>query len=299
MKNIIRLLFVVSISIFQSCTIPQNSETYDFKFAFLTDIHLQPEKNAIKGFKLAIDTINKLQPNFVVTGGDLIMDALEQTYNRSDSLYDIYLEASELFEMPVYNTMGNHEVFGWFNGNAADTVHNEYGKAMFENRLDRKRYYSFSEGGWRFYVFDSTHKKDEHSYYGYIDSTQISWLKEDLSHIGKNIPIAIITHIPLVTVWTQLNYGAEQGNQPGVVVTNAKDILELFKNHNLKLVLQGHLHFYEDITVNGTRFVTGGAVSAKWWDGPNDGLEEGFVMVYVKDGNTRLEYIDYGWEVKN
>lgn len=297
MKTIyILILFILSFFL-SSCELNNCSESYDFKFAFLTDIHVQPEQNAIEGFKQAIDTVNKLNPNFVVTGGDLIMDALEQDYSRSDSLYNIYSEIAKHFDMPVYNTLGNHEIFGWFNPERIENTHKEYGKKMYENRIGKKRYYTFSEGGWRFYIFDSVQQKDKNHYYGFIDSSQIEWIKEDLKHIGKTIPIAIITHIPLVTVWTQLKHGAEEANSPSVIITNAQEVLELFKEHNLKLVLQGHLHFYENIEVNGIHFITGGAVSSKWWEGTNNGLEEGFLMVYVKGENCKVKYIDYGWEV--
>jgi len=64
---------------------PQD-EGEGFTFAFLTDIHLQPELEAVEGFRKAIDTINALHPDFVLTGGDLVMDALDETYGRADPL---------------------------------------------------------------------------------------------------------------------------------------------------------------------------------------------------------------------
>ena len=63
---------------------PDGNQEDAFSFAFLTDIHLQPEKHAVEGFRLAIDTINKLNPDFVLTGGDLVMDVLDQTPDIDD-----------------------------------------------------------------------------------------------------------------------------------------------------------------------------------------------------------------------
>ena len=60
----------------------------------MADIHLTPERNAVQGFKKAIKTVNNLAPDFVITGGDLIMDAIEQPYERADSLYTLYSEIS-------------------------------------------------------------------------------------------------------------------------------------------------------------------------------------------------------------
>jgi len=49
------------------------------------------------------------------------MDALGQTYGRSDSLYNLYEETIKNLEMPIYHTMGNHEVFGLYERSGIDT----------------------------------------------------------------------------------------------------------------------------------------------------------------------------------
>ncbi len=268
-----------------------------FTFAFLTDIHLQPERNATEGFKQAISVVNEIKPDFVITGGDLIMDALGQTYGRADSLYNLYNETAQAFNMPVYNTMGNHEVFGYYASSGVDSTHALYGDRFYMERIG-KRYYAFDHKGWRFYILDSIDEWEEGGYYGFVDEEQIAWLKNDLDAVDPETPICISVHIPFVTVQTQLVQGATSPNGRGSVITNSKEVLDLFENHNLKLVLQGHLHFYEDIFANGTHFITGGAVSASWWRGPRGEMEEGFLMVRVKGDQVTSEYIDFGWEVE-
>ena len=56
-----------------------------FEFVFMTDIHIRPDMNAPKGFQMAIDAANQLKPDFVLTGGDLIFDALRGNQSRSPS----------------------------------------------------------------------------------------------------------------------------------------------------------------------------------------------------------------------
>jgi Icc protein len=104
MLPVFLLLFV-----FGSTSCKQSSS--EFSFAFLTDIHLQPELNAPEGYKKAIVTVNELNPDFVITGGDQIMDALGVDYERAEMLYDLYIEITKEFNMPVYNTLGNHDIF--------------------------------------------------------------------------------------------------------------------------------------------------------------------------------------------
>ena len=106
MKKIITIFLIGFLS--ASCDIDkkQTIETEspdEFTFAFLTDIHLQPERNATEGFRKAIEKVNELNPDFVITGGDLIMDALGVSFNRADSLYTLYNNICEEFKMPVYN----------------------------------------------------------------------------------------------------------------------------------------------------------------------------------------------------
>jgi 3',5'-cyclic AMP phosphodiesterase CpdA len=290
------LFLILLLSSCTSSAPPAEKPANEFSFAFLTDIHVQPEKDAISGFRQAIARVNELSPDFVITGGDLIMDALGQTYERSDSLYDIYTEIITEFKMPVYNTIGNHEHYGWYVLKGADTIHPEYGKQMFEKRVG-PRYQRVDRNGWVFLILDSVVKDGHGGYEGGIDPEQFAWIKEQLAMIPAEIPIVISTHIPFLTTEAQVLRGSTVANERGEVVVNAKEVVDLFKGHNLKLVLQGHLHYYETLHVFGTDYVTAGAVSGAWWEGPYLGAEEGFLLVKVADDKVIWDYIDYGWSV--
>ncbi len=293
-------LFILIAGILISCHQVSKQEITkdsDFSFVFMTDIHIMPERNATEGLLQAIDTINKLAPDFVLTGGDNIMDALGQTYGRSDSLYNLYEKTVENLEMPIYHTMGNHEVFGLYEKSGISPDHKEYGKKLYENRL-AKPYYSFDHKNWHFIVLDGIGFTDDRHYYGYVDSVQIVWLMQDLAKAGKDKPIAISTHIPLLSVSSQITQGPTEGFRPGSIINNAQEIIKILEQYNVKLVLQGHLHFLEDINYNGIHYITGGAVSSGWWKGPRLGMEEGFVKIDISGEEFDWEYIDFGWEVE-
>jgi Icc protein len=299
MRNVL-FLFVCSLWLLSGCNQPaprvQDNKEDEFTFAYLTDIHLQPELNAVEGFQKAIDTINAINPDFVLTGGDLVMDVLDQTYGRADSLYDLYEEVSGGFHMPVYNTLGNHEVYGWHRREAGIEKQPEFGKAMYEQRLG-KRYYSFDHKGWHFIVLDAVYRSEEGHYIGKIDEEQISWIEQDLQKTGKEMPIVVSVHIPFVTSQTQLTRGSLEANPPDLIITNAREVLLHFREYNLKLVLQGHLHYLEDINVNNqVHFITAGAVCGLWWNNkPGSTPEEGFLLVHVDGDGFTWEYVDYGW----
>lgn len=291
------VIFFTSLSLFNHYPQTTDDSPNSFCFIFATDIHVQHERNAAKGFSQAIDSINNLQPAFVITGGDLVFDVLGQKYERADSLYNLYLEMLQQFQMPVYNTIGNHEIYGIYKKSGADSLHPEYGEKMFEKRLG-KSYYSFEHGGWKFMILNSIEDTKKNKYIGLIDDNQIEWIKDELSKTDSSMPIAVSTHIPFITAFMQKYSGSTAANDSGLVVVNSKEVLDLFKGYNLKLVLQGHLHIVEDIFIDGIHFITSGAVSAKWWTGPNMGFEEGFMFFNVNGEDFTWKYVDYGWQIK-
>jgi 3',5'-cyclic AMP phosphodiesterase CpdA len=296
MKRIIPFL-LICLFIF-ACKPEQNNKSEqqsnnNFSFVFMTDIHLTEERNATEGFLQAIDTINNLSPDFVLTGGDNIMDALGQTYGRSDTLYNLYEKTIKNLNMPIYNTIGNHEVFGLYESSGVSPDHKEYGKKLYENRL-AKRYYSFDYNNWHFVVLDAIGFTENRRYYGYIDEEQLEWLKRDLEESGEKA-IAVSTHIPLLSIGSQIMNGPNEGMGAGSIVNNANEVREILEQHNTKLVLQGHLHFLEDIQYNGIHYITGGAVSSQWWQGKRYGMEEGFLKIDVSGNDFTWEYVDFGW----
>lgn len=268
-----------------------------FTFAFVTDIHLQPEGIATEGFSKAIEKINEIKPDFVITGGDLIMDATGQTYERADILYKLYQEMSGDFNMPVYNTMGNHDVFG-LNKHGIDSTHEFYGEKLFDKFLG-KRYYAFNHKGWRFYILDSVDEHPDGGYYGHVSQDQIDWLTEDLKQVDEETPIVLSVHIPFITLQAMIRKGSYAPNQKGGTIENSKQVLGLFLQHNLKLALQGHLHVLESMYFRDIYYITSGAVCGAWWAGPRRGTGEGFLLITTKGDDFEWEYMDYGWHARD
>lgn len=299
MKCLKTLALIVVLTIGYTKSFCQKDNENNWSFVFMTDIHITYENNAVNGFSKALKLACDQEPAFILTGGDLIADALEQPFNKADMFYKLYDSITTRIEIPIHNTMGNHEIFGWLN-ESTDSTHKEYGKKMFQNRIG-KSYYSFMHNGWRFIILDSVEELEkEMGYYGNIGSEQIEWLKTELAKTDKNTPIIISTHIPFFTLWTQLTQGSTFPNPANDVILNSKEIFELFNGYNLKLILQGHLHIFEDLYIYNTRFITGGAVSAAWWNGPNEGTEEGFVKIDISNKELlSIKYIDYNWDAES
>jgi len=101
-----------------------------FRFAFISDIHVKPGVIPETGMTKAIAHIQNLTPkvDFIINGGDCIMDALEATKESVQKQWELYhsiMGANN--KLTVYPCIGNHDVYGWFQ-KVLDTANPLYGK---------------------------------------------------------------------------------------------------------------------------------------------------------------------------
>ena len=88
---------------------PNPKRKRSIRIAHLTDIHVQPERGAPKGMEAAIEHAQgqKDKPDMIITGGDLIMDALATDKTRVTELWDIFTSVLRAnVELPVEHTIG-------------------------------------------------------------------------------------------------------------------------------------------------------------------------------------------------
>ncbi|SHJ29369.1 metallophosphoesterase family protein [Pseudozobellia thermophila] len=262
-----------------------------FEFVFMTDIHIKPEMNAPKGFQMAIDKANEMNPDFVITGGDLVYDVMRGNFEKSDSLFKLYADMAKGFKMPVYNCIGNHDLFGIYEESPEDESHPDYKYGMWE-RYFGDTYYAFDHKGWHFITLNSLDVTDNKRYKGHFHQEQLKWLRNHLKNVDPKTPIVVTTHIPMLCTFSQLN-----GKEGTRTVKNAAEVFEIFEGHNLKLVLQGHIHWKEYGFVNDrVHFLTGGSIAGNGWKGRRHNTKEGFVRIKVDGDEFSWDYIDHGWE---
>lgn len=270
---------------------PQQGES--FTFAFLTDIHIKPEMNAPIGFQMAVDKVNELNPDFVLTGGDLVYDAMRGNQARSDTLFSLYQKMSAGFNMPVYNCIGNHDLFAIYADSPETSDHPDYKYGMFE-RYFGDTYYSFDHKGWHFVVLNSLDVTENKRYTGVFNVEELKWLKEDLAKVDTLTPVVLTMHLPMVTARAQVNGSNGRGN-----VSNSAEIFEMLENYKKVLILQGHIHWKEYGVINDRiHYITGGSIAGNGWKGRRHNTKEGFVMITTKGNDFSWEYIDHGWEAE-
>jgi predicted MPP superfamily phosphohydrolase len=164
----------------------------------LPDIHLQPDSAVLAGFELLAKQINKLRPDFVLTGGDMIYTAKNVNDSKAEILFDLMDSEFKKFRMPVYLTMGNHENVGITEGSGIDKTNPMWGKNMYESRYS-KRYYTFEYNGWKFFILDGIKiLEKEKNYTQGVDSVQMEWIRKELVTTDKSVPVIISIHSPLI-----------------------------------------------------------------------------------------------------
>lgn len=276
------------------------------RLVHMTDIHIQPERGAERGFAQALGKIQSLddKPSLIVTGGDSIMDGLAADAGRTRTQWKLWHKVLKAeCSLPVEPVIGNHDVWGWDKKRSRTSgEERQWGKqrALDEFQIPR-RYRSFDRAGWHFIILDSIHPDPETVYRGELDEPQFAWLKQDLESVAGKKPVIVISHIPILSV-AAVEFSATLAKKPqmrrALGHQDALRLVNLFKAHsNVKACLSGHLHLTERIQYAGVTYVCSGAVSGNWWKGNHRHVDEGFnVIDLYDDGSFRQGYEGYDWK---
>ena len=276
------------------------------RFAHMTDIHLNDERNAAKGFQAALAHIHGLDdpPELIVTGGDLIMDSLGTSVERAHEQWDLFnTTLKQHCRIPVKHCLGNHD--GWGLYLDPDARHGQVPSMdMAIERLGLPgRYYSYEVGGWKFIHLDSIRMQtEEKRYLGKLDEAQRDWFARQLTS-SDEIPVVIISHIPIVSASVFLY--EDIAKETDLIVSGAcmhldsGGLLGMFKDRlNVKLALSGHMHLIDRVDIRQTSFICDGAVCGSWWQGDYHGFEEGYGLIDLyDDGSFQHQYVAYNWTV--
>lgn len=271
------------------------------RIAHMTDPHLHPSNQSANWTKKCIQHIQSLddKPDVIFNGGDTISDALRRTEQEVIAQWDVWDEVKEEYTLPVVHCIGNHDVWG-IQEAQSDA---RYAKAWAVEKLGLpNRYYDYEQNGWHFIVLDSTHIKEDGSWYtAKLDEEQFEWLQETLQRIPSDRPIFIFSHIPIVCAASFFDGDNEKtGNWriPGAWVhIDARRIVELFHQHsNVKVAVSGHIHLADAVLYNTVTYYCNGAVSGRWWGGDYHQTPPGYAIINLyADGSFNRDYVTYGW----
>ena len=273
------------------------SKAPSFTFVHASDTHLS--ETSLPRLEKLRSMVDSIKPAFMIVTGDLIKDALRVPEKEASTLYEMYVREIAKFSVPVWSVPGNHEIFGIERHKSLVSEQNPlYGKKMYRRYLGPD-FYSFSYGGIHFMGLNSV---DYHDlwYYGNIDSTQLDWIRRDVSFVDRSTPIITFNHIPFFSGGlSMMEYtDGEPGSslitidgkkQHRHVVTNAPAVFEILKDHNYPIALAGHFHASQKFSLDSgepktefhqTAAIVGPVVEAGF------SLPSGFTLYIVSNGKV-------------
>ncbi|MDQ7948483.1 MAG: metallophosphoesterase [Pedobacter sp.] len=296
-------LAVAGLSLLPDAVSASGPAKKSLRFAFISDIHVKPGAAPEAGMRKAIQHLQNLRPrvDFVINGGDSIMDALAATKESAQKQWELYHSIMDREnKLPLYPCIGNHDIYGWFQKTPqpADPL---YGKNWAVKELKMtNRYYHFKKGNWNFLVLDSTQQNPAGGYIAKIDVEQLSWLANKLGEIPSSEYICMVSHIPILSICAGLFFGKTEANGDLMVKRNLMHsdfytLKAIFNQHpNIKACLSGHIHLQDEVHYLGIDYYCNGAISGNWWGGPFFEFAPAYaVFEFFEDGTTKREMVNY------
>jgi 3',5'-cyclic AMP phosphodiesterase CpdA len=192
----------------------------DFAFVQISDSHIGFDKAAnpdVNGtFQVAVDKINALerQPDFILHTGDLSHLAKAAEFDTLDQLRG-GLSQKQMFFVP-----GEHDLLG----DDGKQYMERFGKGS-----GGRGWQSFDHKGVHFIGLNNATQLEG---LGTIGDEQLSWLKDDVGHLGASTPIVVFAHIPLWAAYPEWGWATKDSVQA----------LDMLKRFGSVTVLNGHIH---------------------------------------------------------
>jgi len=227
------------------------------KILLIADFHYGEDSNFLKHggadyvniFGSQFHTyLNTLKPEFkkydlIVNLGDCINDhsfiygLSSASYGIDLSYFKAFLNAWKDVEQPVFHVLGNHD---------GEVIP----RADFIDLLGRNTYFSQDLGGIHHVVLDPVWGKYPYA----LDDAQIKWLQADLA--STQLTTIIYIHTPCDEHDLSDNY-YHQINPSRYFVAHREALRSIFEaSGKVKLVVQGHAHFYANNNINGIKYLT-------------------------------------------
>ncbi|NIT03633.1 hypothetical protein GTO10_01705 [Candidatus Saccharibacteria bacterium] len=197
---------------------PPASETAAFSFLAFGDSGTGGDVQ-----KALASLMDEEETTFAILTGDVVYPCgtKEGYKTRFGDIYAEFLESRAIYPSP-----GNHD-YQCDSLSSYLSYFKEYG-----------RYYSFEESGALFISLDTNN----------LDSTQITWIEEELSKATSTIRVVFFHHPPFSS-------GTVHGSNAQV----QDKLVHLFDRYQVDLVFSGHEHNYERLEAGGVVYiVTGG-----------------------------------------
>ena len=205
-----------TIILFVVCLLSFEMQAQSFRFAQLTDLHLSPNNpNPTEDLLRSVAQINAMgNIDFVLVTGDITEEGDRASMEKVKSCLD-------LLKVKYYVALGNHET-KW-----SDSGCTAFGEIFGSERFE------FEHKGFLFLGFNSGPLM--RMAYGHVVPQDIRWMTERMEQAGKDKPVILVTHYPLM-----------DGD-----VDNWYEVTDAVRPYNVRLFIGGHYHANKNLRYDG------------------------------------------------
>jgi len=202
--------------LFMVCLLSFGVQAQSFRFAQLTDLHLSPNNpNPTEDLLRSVAQINATENiDFVLVTGDITEEGDRASMEKVKSCLD-------LLKVKYYVALGNHET-KW-----SDSGCTAFGEIFGSERFE------FEHKGFLFLGFNSGPLM--RMAYGHVVPQDIRWMTERMEQVGKDKPVILVTHYPLM-----------DGD-----VDNWYEVTDAVRPYNVRLFIGGHYHANKNLRYDG------------------------------------------------
>jgi len=218
----------------------------------------------VETLKLAVEAFNALKPDFVVVCGDLVHAT------ASAEAFEDFKNIMGGLTMPYYCAAGNHDIGSPPTEETLTRYREMIGHDYFAVDREGMRIVIVNTQFWKTPVEGETPKHN-------------AWLRETLADArSKDLPVIVVGHHPLF-----LKDAGEDEEYYNIPPETRSEVLNLFKESGVRVILTGHAHREIIHEYEGMFFVTSQTPSRNF-----DGAPMGFrVWEMDEDGALRHEYV--------
>ena len=283
-REVIRLRGEIFTTRTKPITVPLPVQDNAFHFAIYGD-RTGGDPSGLKYLRQAVTDTNLMDPDFVMTVGDLI-----QGYNRPDQWKEQANEFKGIMSklnMNWFPVAGNHDIYWDFRDRNRPNIHHE---ASFEEHFG-PLWYSFKHKSNGFIALYSDEGDRETGEKGFNDSRlqnmseeQLNFLEQALEKLGDCKQVFVFLHHPR---WLGRNY--DGSNWPEVHK-------RLVQAGNVSAVFGGHIHHMTFTgPVDGIQYYTLGATGGHIaFDSPELGYLHHFNIVTVRENDFQVATLPVG-----
>jgi 3',5'-cyclic AMP phosphodiesterase CpdA len=227
----------------------------------------------------ALEEIAALRPSFVLATGDLVLDANRAPDDTLERRLEIYRSATASMGVPVYSTIGNHELRGIVSEGTSERE-SDYGFGLFETTFG-PTYYSFDRGAFHFVALD-THRpvpgQDDPRQWEWnrMRDEVKHWLRGDLEAHGGRVKV-VLNHEPF---FGDPSWPLDAEELAEYVVSDEG----IFEEHAVAYSLNGHVHSNGLKRGEHTTHISVGSLFGMGWYLPPDLYPRGYRIYYARGG---------------